>query len=130
MSGESLLVEIRSFIDQHIGDADLSPAVVAAAHYMSVRTLYRLFAMDGCTVAQWIKGRRLRLCRQDLADSNLAHLSIPAVAARRGFQNAHHFSRLFREVFGMSPRAYRVQVRASSPTAVGVQSKDCAGVPS
>ncbi|MEU1813476.1 hypothetical protein [Micromonospora aurantiaca (nom. illeg.)] len=38
-----LRARVEAFIDSHLGDADLSPADVAAAHHISVRTLHRLF---------------------------------------------------------------------------------------
>ncbi|MET7765746.1 AraC family transcriptional regulator [Streptomyces sp. NPDC005393] len=36
-------LEIQDFIRRHLGDAELSPATVAAAHHISLRTLHRLF---------------------------------------------------------------------------------------
>jgi hypothetical protein len=70
-----VLLRIHAFIEQHLGDADLTPGLVAAAHYISVRYLYRLFEAQGTTVATWIRHRRLEGCRKDLAD--------PAFSARR-----------------------------------------------
>jgi len=64
----TLLMRIHAFIEQHLGDCDLAPGPVAAAHYISVRYLYRLFEEQGTTVAAWIRHRRLERCRADLAD--------------------------------------------------------------
>ncbi len=37
----------------------LSPAAVAAAHHISLRSLHQLFHDEGLTVAGWIRQRRL-----------------------------------------------------------------------
>ena len=39
----ALLVTIQGFIQQHLGDPQLSPAGVAAHHHMSLRSLHQLF---------------------------------------------------------------------------------------
>ena len=101
------LLRIHAFIEQHLGDADLTPGLVAAAHYISVRYLYRLFDTQGTTVASWIRQRRLERCRRDLADPALDALPVSAIAARWGLPDAAHFSRLFRRTYGQPPAEYR-----------------------
>jgi hypothetical protein len=54
---QTLLIRIHAFIDQHLGDSDLAPGPVAAAHYISVRYLYRLFESQG-TAPDWRRGPR------------------------------------------------------------------------
>ncbi len=51
----------------------------------------------------------MRLMRVDRAATLLAgsNLKIQEVSSSVGFENAFHFSRCFREAFGLSPRAYR-----------------------
>src|SRR5438132_174207 len=84
----TLLLRIHAFIEQHLGDADLAPGVVAAAHYISVRYLYRLFEAQGTTVAAWIRHRRLEGCRRDLADPGFSAAPVSAVAARWGLPDS------------------------------------------
>jgi AraC-like DNA-binding protein len=103
----TLLLGVHAFIEQHLGDADLDPDTVAAAHYISVRYLYRLFEAQSTTVAAWIRHRRLERCRTDLADPACGILPVSAVAARWGLSDAAHFSRLFRRTYGMPPAEYR-----------------------
>jgi AraC-like DNA-binding protein len=103
----TLLIRIHAFIEQHLGDADLAPAAVAGAHYISVRHLYRLFEAQGTTVAAWIRHRRLERCRADLADPALGGAPVSAVAARLGLPDPAHFNRLFKRTYGMSPAEYR-----------------------
>ncbi|MGI5153098.1 helix-turn-helix domain-containing protein [Plantactinospora sp. CA-294935] len=98
---------IHAFIERHLSDPALTPPAVAAAHHISLRTLHRLFQTQGTTVAEWIRQRRLDRCRRDLADLAFRAHSIQAIAARWGFVDAAHFSRVFSTTYGMSPRAYR-----------------------
>lgn len=104
---QALLTRIHGFIHQHLGDPDLSPGMIAAAHHISTRHLHRLFQDQDLTVAGWIRQRRLERCRCDLTDPHQRRQPIHAIAARWGFIDNPNFSRLFRTTYGMSPRDYR-----------------------
>lgn len=111
--GAAILVSAKSFIDTHHGDPMLNTSMVAAAHHISTRYLQKLFADTGSTVAGWIKERRLERCRHDLEDRSLLRDSIGALGARHGYIDSAHFSRLFKERYGLSPRAFREQFHAN-----------------
>ena len=102
-----LLLRVHAFIEQHLGEADLLPGLVAAAHHVSVRQLHRLFEAEDTTVAAWIRRRRLERCRRDLADPALGAVPVSTVAARWGLPDPAHFSRVFRRVYGLPPAEYR-----------------------
>ncbi|WEH41319.1 helix-turn-helix domain-containing protein [Streptomyces sp. NBC_01218] len=111
----ALLVGIHSFIERNLGDPQLSPALIAAAHHISVRYLHLLFQQrGGSTVSTWIRRSRLERCRRDLRDPLLRHLPLRSIAARWGFQHPAEFSRVFRAVHGMPPRDYRQQAQHSA----------------
>ncbi|MFG1970375.1 helix-turn-helix domain-containing protein [Nonomuraea fuscirosea] len=101
----TLLLRVRAFIEQRLGEADLDPAVIAAAHHISVRYLHRLFESEDTTVAGWIRQRRLERCRADLMAGG--GQSVSAVGARWGLPDSAHFSRLFRRAYGMPPAEFR-----------------------
>jgi AraC-like DNA-binding protein len=98
---------VRTFIESNLGDPDLSPATVAAAHFISTRYLHILFHEEGESAANWIRTRRLERCRRELKDPVNATRPISSVAARWGFADAAHFSRVFRNFFGETPTSYR-----------------------
>lgn len=105
--GESILLSARAYIESNLGDTRLCPADLAAAHHVSLRYLQKLFAQDGHTVAGFIRQRRLDRCRRDLADPTQAHRSVGSIGASYGLIDAAHFSRIFKDAYGVSPRRYR-----------------------
>ncbi len=104
---------IELFIETHLPEPTLNPTAIAAAAGISVRHLHRLFAAKGCTVAEWIRERRLERCRSDLADPRLFEGSITDIAFSWGFSDSAHFSHCFRKEFGVSPRQFRAKVLAT-----------------
>lgn len=102
-----LLGRIHDYIEANLGDPDLSPGSIAAAHYISTRHLHDLFRELGTTVSASIRKRRLERCRRDLRDPVLADRPVTAIAARWGFLDSAHFSRIFRAAYGESPTGYR-----------------------
>jgi AraC-like DNA-binding protein len=103
----TLLLRIHAFIEQHLGEGDLAPGTIAAAHHVSVRYLHRLFEAQDTTVAAWVRRRRLERCRRDLGDPAFRAIPVSAVAARWGLPDSAHFSRLFRLAYGLPPAEYR-----------------------
>ena len=100
---------VENFIEMHLQEPSLSPALIAAAAGISVRHLHRIFAAEGCTVTEWIRERRLERCRTDLADLRLRERSITDIAFLWGFSDSAHFSHCFRQQFGVSPRQLRAK---------------------
>ncbi|GIH20072.1 helix-turn-helix domain-containing protein [Rugosimonospora africana] len=106
-----LPTRVFNFIEQRVGDPGLTPAVIAAAHQISIRSLQLLFQSQGLTVSGRIRSRRLERCRQDLADPASDSRPVHAIGARWGFTDAAGFSRAFRREYGMPPGDYRHQRR-------------------
>ncbi|MEU5431396.1 helix-turn-helix domain-containing protein [Streptomyces olivoreticuli] len=102
-----MLARIDSFIDDNLGDSQLSPSFIAARHHISVRTLHWLFRCRRRTVSAAIRHRRLERCRADLADGSLAEVPIHTIAARWGFTSAAGFSRAFRGEYAITARDFR-----------------------
>jgi AraC-like DNA-binding protein len=102
-----LFAQVQMYIEQRLADPTLSPDTIAAAHYLTVRSLQRLFQGHGLSVSESIRARRLSLCRRDLTDPKLARAPIRSIARRRGFSDYVTFSRGFKAVYGTTPREYR-----------------------
>lgn len=102
-----LAVSIREYIEANLSDPLLSPASIAAAHFISTRHLHNVFHETGTTVSSWIRSRRLDGARRDLVDPLHRDKPVAAVAARWGFVDAAHFSRAFRDAFAVSPTDWR-----------------------
>ena len=104
----TLLLQAQAFIDAHLGDPGLTPRMVAAAQFISLRYLHKLFEAEETTVAEWIRRQRLERCRRDLTDPRLRTEPVHAIAARWGLMSAAHFSRVFRAAYGLPPAEYRL----------------------
>jgi AraC-like DNA-binding protein len=103
----SLLVEICYYINEHLASPNLTPEVIASAHFISTRHLYNVFQEAGVSIAQWIKLRRLTESRRDLADPLKMNLTVAQIATRWSFDEAAYFSRIFKENFGLTPSEWR-----------------------
>ncbi|MGJ5830165.1 helix-turn-helix domain-containing protein [Streptomyces ossamyceticus] len=101
------MLRIRDYIERHLADPDLTPDVIAGAHGISRRYLFKLFAEEETTVAGWIRTRRLERCARDLADPATRDQPVAAIAARWGLLDGRHFARVFKAVYGETPRDYR-----------------------
>jgi AraC-like DNA-binding protein len=104
---EELRTRILTFIEARLPDRDLSPVSIAAAHHTSVRRLHQLFEVEPVTVAALIRRLRLERCRGDLADPAHRRLPVAAIAARWGFPDPAHFSRLFKAAYGRTAAELR-----------------------
>jgi AraC-like DNA-binding protein len=111
-SDRDQLRKIQAFIEQNLADPALTPPRIAEEFYVSVRTLHRLFARHGLTVAAWIKDRRLEACRRALVSPGSQAVAINEIATRFGFSNQAFFSREFSRQYGESPRCHRLRVRS------------------
>ena len=103
----ALLYRAKAFVEAHLS-ADLNPAMVASALGCSARYINNLFADEETTLGRYVMERRLDQCRLDLArDSD--RRQVGEIAYAWGFASLSHFSRSFKEHFGLSPTDYRAQ---------------------
>ncbi|UGT62651.1 helix-turn-helix domain-containing protein [Nocardia asteroides] len=112
---DALLPRIRGYVRRRLADPELSPATIARAHDISVRTLFRLCAAAEFGLEQWITTNRLDGARAELARPELRLLPVAVIARRWGFANPSHFGRRFRELYGMTPGAWRGLAAAEPP---------------
>lgn len=106
---DALLLQIRNYIDEHLGDPALDLAHIADTHHISVRYLQKLFQADGTTVSAWIRQRRLQRCHRDLTDPRLRHVPVTAIGSRWGYSEPANFTRAFRAAYDEPPSALRAR---------------------
>lgn len=104
---QSLLAVAKSYIAQHLTEPDLGAEALARAMFISVRQVYKLWEAEPRSLGQWILERRLDAARRELTSPRRRHQTIAAIAGRWGFVDATHFSRRFRQAYGVSPREWR-----------------------
>ncbi|GAA4800721.1 AraC family transcriptional regulator [Streptomyces ziwulingensis] len=104
---QALMLQVQSYVRDRLADPGLGPVAIARAHNVSLRYLQKIFQEHGISPARWIRDERLARCRTELADPLLDHLPVALVGERAGLYGASHFSRLFRDRYGVTPREYR-----------------------
>ena len=107
LHGTLIVQRAKAYVAANLGDPDLDPAQVAAAVGVSLRHLQALFRDYGRNVAAWIWQQRLELAAQRLSDPACLHLPLGVLAYGCGFVSQSHFSRRFRDRYGVNPRDYR-----------------------
>jgi AraC-like DNA-binding protein len=95
-----------AYIERNLVSRELAPEAVAAALNISRSTLYRLFDADG-GIRAFIIARRLDRAFDALIQARNGSGSVGAVAFAHGFGSEAHFSRAFRQRFGINPNEVR-----------------------
>jgi AraC-like DNA-binding protein len=103
----ALLYRLKSHIETHLRDPDLALNGVAAALGISPRYVNRLLAAEDTSFGRYVLGRRLERCKRDLRDSAQGYRHVGEIAFAWGFNDLGHFSRSFKERFGVAPREWR-----------------------
>ncbi|MBT8154681.1 helix-turn-helix domain-containing protein [Epibacterium ulvae] len=106
-----LLARAKTVIRDHLREEHLKPTFVADAVGMSQRNLARVFQREGSTIAAFIRQARLEAISQDLIDPRLVSHSVSQIACKWGLHNFQHFSKQFKDAYGMTPREWRVNKR-------------------
>lgn len=102
-------MRVKAYIESQLADPELSVERIAHACNISVRGLHRLFDEDPAgSVSSYLWQRRLIRCADALRDPSQVHRSITDVCFSYGFSSSSHFSRLFKDRFGIPPVRYRV----------------------
>jgi AraC-like DNA-binding protein len=104
---DTLLTRVLAYAGRHLGDPDLTPERIAAAHSVSVRQLYKVCAAAELSLEQWLITQRLEAARARLVSVAGRRRSIAATARACGFRDPSHFARRFRAAYGMSPRDWQ-----------------------
>lgn len=103
---EQLLVKSKKTIEHNLQDEEFSVEKLAFLLHTSTRQIARAFQLEGITASNFIRIRRLENCYQEIAtQGKTANLS--EIAYKWGFNHPAHFSRAFKQQYGVAPSAYK-----------------------
>jgi AraC-like DNA-binding protein len=103
----ALLYRLKNYILAHLRDPELSVPRAAAAIRISPRYASDLMAAEQTSFRTYVQMQRLERCRRDLSDPTQAARHVSDIAFAWGFNDLAHFSRIFKQKFGVSPREWR-----------------------
>ena len=106
--GNVVVQRAKAQIEDTLHDPELSTGDLALAVGVSLRRLQELFHERGQNISDYIWERRLAVAARRLQESHMAQIPIGLVAYACGFSSQAHFSRRFKERYGVTPRDYRV----------------------
>lgn len=109
-SGSEYCVTIgdaNSYICEHHSDPNLTPSSIAAGLGISLRKLFSLYENAPIGIEKTIIQTRLRAALETILAPEFTQESITSIAVRSGFKDSAHFSRKFREAYGISPSGWR-----------------------
>jgi AraC-like DNA-binding protein len=107
-------MKLRATIEARLTDPALDPATVAAAAGISVRYANVVLARQGTSIMRLVQSRRLSRCRIALEDPLQSHRTLSEIAYGWGFSDMTHFSRKFKEAYGILPSDFRTLAKQVS----------------
>jgi len=100
-------LQAKRYIEAHLREPDLTPCTVAGALGISPRYLRMLFGAGNENASRYILRRRLEECSKQLSSALWRGHTITEIAFSSGFNSAAHFTRVFRDEFGVTPSQFR-----------------------
>jgi AraC-like DNA-binding protein len=95
---------VLEYIEAHLHETLSNPKLSSLCHFSADHFIVRFRSAFGRTPARYITERRLAVAAQKLLFSSD---TIEAIAAQVGFCDRFHFSRAFKQRYGMAPFEYR-----------------------
>jgi AraC-like DNA-binding protein len=105
-SGSATILRAKQVIARLAGDPLLNPSRIASELNISANYLTRVLATQGISPMRYAQTLRLERAARLLAETPQGKLHVSEIAYRCGFLSAAHFSRTFKERYGVSPRSF------------------------
>jgi AraC-like DNA-binding protein/quercetin dioxygenase-like cupin family protein len=99
--------DVIQYIEDNLRDPELSPASISSGLRVSPRYMRTVFAPGGEKMSAYILRRRLEECARQIGNPAWNAHTLTEIAFSWGFNSAAHFTRTFRERYGLAPREYR-----------------------
>jgi AraC-like DNA-binding protein len=103
----AMLYRVKTYIQNNLTNAELSLDMTGAGLGISGRYVNHLLADEHSSFRHYLSACRLERCKRDLDMPAQAHRRIGEIAYAWGFNDLAHFSRAFKQRFGVSPREWR-----------------------
>lgn len=102
------LADIEAYIARNLTDPELSYDEVAQKCGISPRYLCHVLKAKNTSFSHLLWSQRLPRAREWLVSEPLREYPIHEIAYMAGFKSAAHFSRMFKSVYGLTPKEYRL----------------------
>jgi len=106
---------IVKYLEENFTDPDYSSTRIAEAMGISRRYVDSIFAEMNSTFGRALLEKRLERCHLLLSDPRFRSRSVTDIAFESGFNDLSHFSKRFRERFGITPRLLRKSALSGPP---------------
>lgn len=101
---DNVIQQLKEYIEQHLHE-NLSRTVLANEVYLSEDYVSKIFAKStGMSITSYIANRRIQKAKEYLENSSLP---VSKIAVEVGYCNFSYFSKIFREIVGVTPNEYR-----------------------
>jgi AraC-like DNA-binding protein len=105
---DTFSARVKYYIEQNVRDHRFSIDAIAKHMKCTKRHVHKMFSSEAVTLAEYIMIRRLELAKADIAAvAPRRRRTITEIAYSCGFNSTSHFSRVFRERFGVTPTDLR-----------------------
>ena len=98
---------IKRFVREHLRDPGLDVDMVSRAVGLSPRYIHKLFSSEPEPLMKWVWAERIEGARKEIEQTALRRKAISQIGFSWGFSGPAHFSRSFRNRYGVSPVEYR-----------------------
>ncbi len=105
IADQQFMNNLMAFIEEHIDNGDLVIEEIAKGMNMSRSVFFKkLKALTGLSPNELLKDIRIKRAAKYIKENDY---SIQQIAYMVGFNDAHYFSRCFKQVYGMTPSEYK-----------------------
>jgi AraC-like DNA-binding protein len=105
---------IKSDIETHLAQGNLSPGAVAKRQQVSDSYIRKLFGSEGTSFSEYVLTRRLVRANRMLTDRRWAGLSIASIAYDAGFGDLSYFNRAFKRCYDATPSEVRGVIESTA----------------
>jgi len=105
---------IRRFVREHLRDPGLDVDMVSRAVGLSTRYIHKLFSSEPEPLMKWVWVERIEGARKEIEATASRRKAISQIGFSWGFTGPAHFSRSFRNRYGVAPVEYRLRAEVRS----------------